>query len=167
LYGTPRCQALIFNKSIFLPSLSFHILLFGPQRSPSFVPTRAPHGRRAQGRSRMAVAKVVHQYRHSKPGPRLDPTRLDQELLLRNEYLVAENRILKAQLQGRLQLSDAERARLGEIGHRLGREALEEVATTLPDTTLAWYRRLVARKSTDHEDIDPLADRQSTKKSKD
>jgi putative transposase len=72
---------------------------------------------------------------------------LGQELLLRNEYLVAENRILKAQLQGRLRLSDAERARLGEIGHRLGRKALEEVATAaLPDTILAWYRRLVARK---------------------
>jgi len=38
-------------------------------------------------------------------------------LLLRNEYLVAGNRILKAQLQGRMRLSDAERARLGEIGH--------------------------------------------------
>jgi putative transposase len=72
---------------------------------------------------------------------------VDQQLLLRNEYLVAENRILKAQLQGRLRLSDAERARLGEIGHRLGRKALSEVATAaLPDTILAWYRRLVARK---------------------
>jgi len=28
---------------------------------------------------------------------------VDQELLLRNEYLAAENRILKAQLTGRLQ----------------------------------------------------------------
>ena len=43
---------------------------------------------------------------------------VDQELLLRNEYLVAENRILKAQIKGRLRLSDAERATLGEIGHR-------------------------------------------------
>jgi hypothetical protein len=30
---------------------------------------------------------------------------VDQELLLRNEYLAAENRILKTQLQGRLRLS--------------------------------------------------------------
>ena len=44
---------------------------------------------------------------------------VDQELLLRNEYLVAENRILRAQLKDRLRLSDAERATLGEIGHRL------------------------------------------------
>jgi hypothetical protein len=72
---------------------------------------------------------------------------VDQELLLRNEYLVAENRVLKAQLKGRLRLSDGERANLGEIGHRLGRKALGEVATVaLPDTILAWYRRLVARK---------------------
>jgi putative transposase len=72
---------------------------------------------------------------------------VDQELLLRNEYLAAENRILKGQLKGRLRLSDAERAKLGEIGHRLGRKALGEVATAaVPETILAWYRRLVARK---------------------
>ena len=34
---------------------------------------------------------------------------VDQELLARIEYLAAENRILKAQLKGRLRLSDAER----------------------------------------------------------
>ena len=72
---------------------------------------------------------------------------VDQELLLRNEYLAAENRILKAQLKGRLRLSDAERGKLGEIGHRLGRKALAEVANAArPDTILAWYRKLVARK---------------------
>src|SRR5664280_679342 len=72
---------------------------------------------------------------------------VDQELLLRNEYLAVENRILRGQLKGRLKLSDAEREKLGEIGRRLGRKALGEVATAaLPDTILAWYRRLVARK---------------------
>ena len=72
---------------------------------------------------------------------------VDRELLLRNEYLVAENRILRTKLNRRLQFSDAERATLGEIGFRLGRRALNEVATALqPDTILAWYRRLVARK---------------------
>ena len=34
---------------------------------------------------------------------------VDQELLLRNEYLAVENRILRAQIKGRLLLSDAER----------------------------------------------------------
>jgi hypothetical protein len=72
---------------------------------------------------------------------------VDQELLARNEYLAAENRILKAQLTGRLKLSDADRKALGEIGHRLGREALVDVATVArPDTILGWYRKLVARK---------------------
>jgi len=72
---------------------------------------------------------------------------VDQELLLRNEYLATENRILKAQLKGRLHLTDADRATLGEIGHRLGRKALEDVATAVkPETILGWYRRLVARK---------------------
>src|ERR1700681_3644971 len=72
---------------------------------------------------------------------------VDQELLLRNEYLAAENRILRGQLKGRLRFSDAERAKLGEIGRRLGRKALGAVANAaLPDTILAWYRRLVARK---------------------
>jgi hypothetical protein len=33
---------------------------------------------------------------------------VNQELLARNEYLTAENRILKAGLIGRLQLSDAD-----------------------------------------------------------
>jgi len=68
---------------------------------------------------------------------------VDQELLARNEYLAAENRILKVQLNGRLKLSDAERGVLGEIGHRLGRKVLAEVATEArPDTILGWYRKL-------------------------
>jgi putative transposase len=70
-----------------------------------------------------------------------------QELLVQNEYLAAENRIIKAQLKGRLKLSDAERGVLGEIGHRLGRQVLADVATIArPDTILGWYRKLVARK---------------------
>ena len=72
---------------------------------------------------------------------------VDQELLLRNEHLAAENRILKAQLKTPLRLTDAERMTLAEIAHRLGRKALEDVASTAkPDTLLGWYRRLVARK---------------------
>jgi len=41
---------------------------------------------------------------------------VDRELLLRNEYLVTENRILRKQLQGRVRLSDGERKTLAEIG---------------------------------------------------
>ena len=72
---------------------------------------------------------------------------VDQELLLRNEYLAAENRILKAQIKTRLRFTDAERVTLAEIAHRLGRKALEDVANIVkPDTLMGWYRRLVARK---------------------
>ena len=72
---------------------------------------------------------------------------VDQELLLRTEYLAAENRILKAQLKTPLRLTDAERVTLAEIAHRLGRKALEDIANVVkPDTLLGWYRRLIARK---------------------
>src|SRR6202162_4315522 len=72
---------------------------------------------------------------------------VNQELLLQNEYLAAENRILRAKLPSRLRLSDPERATLAAIGRRVGRKALREVASIAkPDTILAWYRRLVAQK---------------------
>jgi hypothetical protein len=72
---------------------------------------------------------------------------VDQELLLRNEYLIAENRNLKNQIKGRLLLSDPEKKTLAEIGHRLGRKALEDVANAArPDMILGWFRRLVAQK---------------------
>src|SRR2546425_11344459 len=72
---------------------------------------------------------------------------VDQELLLRNEYLVTENRILRQQITGRVRLSDGERKTLAEIGQKLGRQALAEVAAIVkPDTILAWHRTLVAKK---------------------
>ena len=72
---------------------------------------------------------------------------VDQELLLRNEYLVTENRILRNQIKGRVHLSDGERTTLAEIGKKLGKQALEDVAHIVkPDTILAWHRQLVAQK---------------------
>jgi putative transposase len=72
---------------------------------------------------------------------------VDQELLLRNEYLVAENRILRDQVNSRLLLSDSEKKTLAEIGYRLGRKTLEDVANAAkPDTILGWYRKLIAQK---------------------
>src|SRR5215467_5782792 len=71
----------------------------------------------------------------------------EPELLLQNEHLVAENRIMRAHFQARLRLSDRERRTLAEIGKRLGRKVLEKVACVAkPDTILAWYRGLMARK---------------------
>jgi putative transposase len=72
---------------------------------------------------------------------------VDQELVLRNEYLVTENRILRGQITGRVQLTDGERKTLAEIGHKLGKQALQEVAKIVkPDTILGWHRTLVAQK---------------------
>src|SRR5674476_889467 len=72
---------------------------------------------------------------------------VNQNLLIQNEYLIAENRILRSHLPARLRLSDPERSTLAEIGKRLGRRGLEQVAgVAQPDTILAWYRRLIARK---------------------
>jgi len=63
---------------------------------------------------------------------------VNQELLLQNEYLAAENRILRVHLSPRLRLSDPERSTLAEIGKRLGRKALEQVTCVAkPDTILA------------------------------
>jgi putative transposase len=71
----------------------------------------------------------------------------NQELLLQNEYLAAENRILRAKLPARLRLNDPERATLAEIAKRVGRTALREIASVArPDTILAWYGRLIAKK---------------------
>ena len=66
---------------------------------------------------------------------------VNQELLLRNEYLGAENRILRARLSSRLRLTDPERSTLAEIAKRVGRKALKDIAQVAkPDTLLAWYR---------------------------
>ena len=43
-----------------------------------------------------------------------------QQLLLQNEYLAAENRILRAKLPSRLRLSDPERATLAESARQFG-----------------------------------------------
>jgi putative transposase len=72
---------------------------------------------------------------------------VDQALLLRNEYLVTENRILRHHITGRVRLSDGERKTLADIGKQLGKKALAEVAHIVkPDTILAWHRQLVAQK---------------------
>jgi transposase InsO family protein len=75
------------------------------------------------------------------------PGSVDQELLLRNEYLMTENRILRKQIQGRVRLSDGERKSLAVIGKQLSKQALADVARIVtPETILAWHRKLIAKK---------------------
>ncbi len=72
---------------------------------------------------------------------------VDEELLPRNEYPVAENQIPRARIRGRLKLGDGERRTPAEIGKKPGRRVLEEAAMIVePDTILVWHRKLVARK---------------------
>src|SRR2546428_5692368 len=75
---------------------------------------------------------------------------VDEELRLRNAYLAAENHILRNQIKARrLLLTDAERKTLAEMGHKLGRQALQEIATIAqPDTILAWHRKCM-----DHHEV--------------
>lgn len=72
---------------------------------------------------------------------------VNRELLAQNEYLAAENRILRAHVPKRLRLTDSERITLAEIGKRIGRKALASAAcVATPETILGWYRKLVAKK---------------------
>ena len=50
---------------------------------------------------------------------------VDQQLLLQNEYLLAENRIVRAHLPNRLLLTDPERSTLAVLGKVLMRQAAE------------------------------------------
>src|SRR3954468_8660726 len=72
---------------------------------------------------------------------------VNQQFLLQNEYLIAENRILRLHLPAQVRLTDPQRATLAAIGKRLGRQALAHVASVgKPETILAWYRKLIAQK---------------------
>jgi hypothetical protein len=69
---------------------------------------------------------------------------VDEEIRLRNAYLVAENRILRQQITNRVQLTDADRRILAELGQQLGGKALKEIATVAKaDTILAWHHKFV------------------------
>jgi hypothetical protein len=62
---------------------------------------------------------------------------VNQELLLRNKYLAAENRILRTKLPSRFPLSNPETLTLAEIGKRLGGK-LSAKSPALPSQTRFW-----------------------------
>jgi putative transposase len=71
----------------------------------------------------------------------------DVELARQIDFLKAENKILKGQINSRFRLKDSERRTLAELGKPLGRKILEEISTIVtPDTLLRWHRKLVAKK---------------------
>jgi hypothetical protein len=73
---------------------------------------------------------------------------VNNQLLLQNGYLLAENGILRAHLPNRLLLKDAERSTLAVLGRRLGRQELEPVASAAnPDTILAGFANSSHRSS--------------------
>ena len=71
---------------------------------------------------------------------------IEESLLLRIEYLVEENRILRGQIEKRILLTDAERRTLAEKAVALGKLMADTVSIVRPETILKWHRRLVAKK---------------------
>jgi putative transposase len=75
--------------------------------------------------------------------------RIEPAILAQNDYLRAENEILRKQLE-RLNLSLAERIRLAELGLEVRKYSKDLFKSTInivkPDTLLKWHRQYVAKK---------------------
>jgi len=68
---------------------------------------------------------------------------LCRELTLENDYLRAENKILRSKLPKRISFTDDERRSLTEAALAVGRGLMRQVvAIVKPDTILTWQRRL-------------------------
>jgi putative transposase len=57
--------------------------------------------------------------------------KVEEELLLRNEYLAVKNEILKSKLKKSPRFDDPERIRLAKIGKKIGLKALKEISCIL------------------------------------
>jgi hypothetical protein len=85
---------------------------------------------------------------------------VNQKLPLQNGHLAAENRILNSHCEQVLRLNNRERATLAEIGKRLNRKALQQVACVArPD--IAGSSRI---NSTARNSVGPLAGRASARR---
>jgi hypothetical protein len=61
---------------------------------------------------------------------------VNDHLRLCNDYLIAENRILRNQSDGRIQPTESERHELAGLGAKLGKKALAEIATVAKAETI-------------------------------
>lgn len=74
-------------------------------------------------------------------------SKVEEELLLRNDYLAVKKEILKSKLKKPPRFNDHERIRFAKIGKRIGLKALKKIACIVkPETILEWFRKLVAKK---------------------
>jgi putative transposase len=71
---------------------------------------------------------------------------VNDELLRRIEYLLEENRVLRQQIDRRLQLTDHERRTLADKAIALSKLMADTVTIVKPKTILKWHRTLVAKK---------------------
>ena len=72
---------------------------------------------------------------------------LCRELTLQNEYLRAENRILKSKIKGRIRFNDEDRRALVNAALVMGRKLMQQVVGIVkPEPILAWRRRLERKK---------------------
>lgn len=72
---------------------------------------------------------------------------VEKELLVRNEYLAAENKILRSKIGKPIRFNVEERILLAKLGKRLGLKALQDVGCIVkPETIMRWFRELVAKK---------------------
>ena len=78
---------------------------------------------------------------------------LCRELTLQNEYLRAENKLLKSKIKGRIRFTDDERRSLADAALAMGRRLMEEVVGIVkPETIPAWQRRFHPRLRQDSGD---------------
>ena len=93
---------------------------------------------------------------------------VDKELRLRHAYLIAENRMLRQQISGRVHLTVSDRKALAELGQQLDKKALEEMATVAkPDIILAWHRTFAAQQGDRaqlHKSVDPSSHQQGDRR---
>jgi transposase len=82
---------------------------------------------------------------------------VDQHLIQRNEYLLAENRVLRGRVKNRIHFADPERISLAKAAKPLGRSVLAKIATLVsPDTLLRWHRRFVEKPVSPNSADDPV-----------